>query len=286
MSSLQFRFDYARSSHGSAELCRLILDVFDVDVSPLDRLGHDPDVIAFGWWKDDELVANVSLYQRRLWLLGKEQNAYGVQSVAVRPEWRGRGLFRDLMTRALNYADARVETVILGTETPELYTPFGFRKIEEAGFGGEIGRWPVQPDFRLLSLDDDRDVACLKDAFVRRAPVSLVASSLDHPALFLLKAVATPEIALFHLPDLDAVVAVEGRHGQFMVLLDIVAAKIPSLEQVVSALGYQGLHIEVRLTPDRLSWTPQTQVAFDNGTMVRGPFPPEGRAFRFSEMQI
>jgi hypothetical protein len=102
----------------------------------------------------------------------------------------------------------------------------------------------------------------------------------------MLKVVGTPEIELLHLPVLDAVVAVKGRHGSSMTLLDIVAPFIPSLEDIVSALGYTGERIDVHLTPDRLSWTPEEQTPVDNGYMVRGFFAPEGRAFMLSAMRI
>ncbi|CAN7629100.1 hypothetical protein LJR255_004760 [Pararhizobium sp. LjRoot255] len=137
-----------------------------------------------------------------------------------------------------------------------------------------------------MSLDQDTDVAFLWDIFFRRNPTPLVASTCDHPALFMLKAIETPEIELLHLSDLDAVVAVKGRNGPSMTLLDIVAPSIPSLEEIVSALGYAGVRINVHLTPDRLSWAPQEQTPVDNGYMVRGFFAPKGRAFMLSDMRI
>jgi GNAT superfamily N-acetyltransferase len=273
-------------SEGLSELTRLIYDVFEVDVSPLNRLGHDPSVVAFGWWFNNELVANVSLYKRLLWLLGEQVKAFGVQSVAVRPEWRGRGLFRDLMERALSYADARADLIILATDTPSLYRPLGFRQVKETTFSARLIKRPTLPKYRVLSLDEDKDVALLRDMFSRRVPTSLVASACDHSALFMLKAAKTPEIELLHLIDLDAVVAVIGRHGSSMILLDIVAQAIPSLDEIVSALGYTGERVKVHLTPDRLSWTPEKQIPVDNGYMVRGFFAPEAQPFMLSAMRI
>lgn len=286
MKPLQFRSDYAHSRQGLSELTRLIDDVFEVDVSPLDRMGHDPSIVAFGWWLGDELVANVSLFERRLWLMGEQVRGFGVQSVAVRPEWRGKGLFRDLMERALDFADARADLVVLGTATPDLYTPFGFRQLTETTFSAGLAPKQARPGYRILTLAENRDLAFLKDLFARRSPVSLLASACDDPALFMLKAVTTPEIELIHLPDLDAIVAVEGRHGPSMTLLDIVASTIPSLDAIVSALGYAGERIEVHLTPDRLSWAPEQEARVDNGHMVRGVFAPEGHSFMLSSMQV
>ena len=286
MTPLVFRSDYARTSAGSAELERLIRDIFAVDVSPLDRLGHDPSVMAFGWWLENELVANVSLYERQLWLSGKKVAAFGVQSVAVRPEWRGRGLFRDLMTRVLDFADSRSRLVILVTGTPELYAPFGFRKIGETIFSGKVSRGALRPGSRRLSLNDDSDLALLSDLFSRRTPTSYLASACDHPALFLLKAAGSPAIELRHLLDLDAVVAIQGLNSPCLTLLDVVAASMPSLQEIIAALGHAGEQVEVRLTPDRLSWQTEAQTAVDNGYMVRGEFSPEDQAFMFSDMRI
>lgn len=286
MQELQFRAGYAHTAAGLRELTRLIDDTFGVDVSPLDRLGHDPSVMAFGWWRGDSLVANVSLYQRRLWLLGKETRAVGVQSVAVRPQWRGRGLFRELMRQALAWADARTELVTLTTGTPALYAPFGFRQLYETTFSAGLPRQRRgQPACRELSLAADPDVALLRDLFARREPTSAIAAACDHPALFMLKAAQDPEIRLLHLERSDAVVAVRGLDGPALTLLDVIAPAIPEMAEIVAALGYQGRRLSAELTPDRLSWTPEQQRRVDNGGMVRGPFPPEDRAFMLSGMQ-
>jgi hypothetical protein len=88
---------------------------------------------------------------------------------------------------------------------------------------------------------------------------------------------------LLHLSDLDAVVAVKGRNGPSMTLLDIVAPSIPSLEEIVSALGYAGV-------ADQRAPEARPSLLGTSGTnpwyMVRGFFAPEGRAFMLSDMRI
>ena len=285
MDDLHFRSDYARTAEGLSELGRLIRDVFEIDISPLDRLGHDPSVIAFGWWRQDRLVANVSLYERRLFLRGECVSALGVQSVAVRPQWRGKGLFRDLMRRALRHADGRTELVILATETPSLYRPFGFRQVRETIFSAGWVSRQSQAGCRNLSLARNEDVALLLDLFSRRAPTSLFASACDHSSLFLLKAALTPGIRLVHIPDLDAVVAIR-TDADTLILLDIVAPEIPTLEDIRTHLDVECSRIEVHLTPDRLGWRPEGEHPVDTGYMVRGPFLAEGSAYMLSTMRI
>ncbi len=283
---LDFRFDFAHTAAGRAELARLIRDEFEVDVTPLDRLGHDPSLVAFGWWAGEELVANVSLFRQILWLADERTDAFGVQSVTVRPAWRGRGLFRDLMTRALAYADTRVDRLTLYTETPELYRRFGFRDLAETTFLGPLRPAGRAANARRLTLDDEADVALVRSNFARRTPVSHLCSISDHPALFFLKAIESPEIALVHLPDLDAVVAVEETTPDRLVLLDVVASEIPPLAAIAAALGRPIEQAEVHVTPDRLAWNPAREEPEDAGAMVRGPWPLVGRAIALSPMRV
>lgn len=287
---LVFRQGYGAAPAERAALKRLIADIFDLDVTPLDRLGHDPSVVTFGWWRDDTLVANVSLYRQVLWLMGARVEAFGVQSVATRPAYRERGLFRDLMTRALAYAETRADLVLLTTGTPALYTPFGFRSIVEASFAGPVAPYGAAPGHRRLSLADDADLALIRDLFARRTPVSTLCAATDHPALFLLKAAMDARIALEHLPDLDAIVAVEtpdeaGEPG-VLVLRDVVAPAIPPLAAIVAALGLPATRARVLLTPDKLGWQPAEIVPAVSGWMARGAYAPEGRPVMLTTMHI
>jgi hypothetical protein len=73
----------------------------------------------------------------------------GVQSVAVLPEFRRRGLFRDLMGRTLSFANDRVGPIILAIGTPSLYTPFGFRQVKEAN---GLAQQRTRPGYRSVVL--------------------------------------------------------------------------------------------------------------------------------------
>jgi predicted N-acetyltransferase YhbS len=276
----------ARSEDVRAALKRLVADVFDLDITPLDRLGHDPSVVSFGWWRDGDLVANVSLYRQTLTLMGERVDAFGVQSVATRPEWRRRGLFRDLMTRALAYADARCRLVLLTTGTPALYRPFGFRPIAETWFAGPVEPGGCPPDHRRLSLASNADLALVRALFRRRVAVSDLCAATDHPALFLLKAATHDEIALVHLPGLDAIVAVETPEPDVLVLRDIVAAAIPPLAAIVAALGGAATRARVLLTPDKLAWAPTETTRAATGWMARGPYAADGRPIMLTTMHI
>jgi amino-acid N-acetyltransferase len=63
-----------------------------------------------------------------------------LRSVAVRPEWRSKGVGRALVTRAVSDAEARgLRALYLLTTTAERYFPsFGFSKIERTAVPAEV----------------------------------------------------------------------------------------------------------------------------------------------------
>lgn len=65
-----------------------------------------------------------------------------LRSVAVRPEWRSRGVGRALVTHAIADAESRgLRALYLLTTTAEQYFPsFGFRKIERADVPDAVRR--------------------------------------------------------------------------------------------------------------------------------------------------
>ena len=283
---LTFRFDDAPTPASAEARARLIRDEFEVDLATLSRFGVDPGVVSFGWWRGSDLVAHAALAPQRLFAEGREIAAFALQWVTVRPDLRGRGLFRDLMGRALDHALARAEVVTLTTESPDLYERFGFSPIAETSFAGPLAPGRGRANHRRLDLGRAEDAALLVGQLARRAPVSRAAGDAVAPAFFLLKALESPEIELHHLPDLDAVVAIEREEPGRLTLLDVVAAEIPPLAAIAAALGGDERWARVLFTPDRLGWTAHDAVAEDGGLMARGAWPLEGRPFMLSTMRV
>ncbi|MBB2673956.1 UNVERIFIED_ORG: GNAT superfamily N-acetyltransferase [Rhizobium esperanzae] len=104
---LNFRQEYFGDPAGWAALVRLLQDIFGIDIGPLQQLGGpDPTSMPFGWFDaDGELAANLSAFALPFVLNGRIVHAAGLQSGAVRPQWRGRGLYRDLTVKALDWCE-------------------------------------------------------------------------------------------------------------------------------------------------------------------------------------
>jgi predicted N-acetyltransferase YhbS len=290
---LTFRSMYAAAPAPRAALKALLRDVFGLDLESFDRLGlWEPAYAPFSYFDGDRVAANVSAFPIPLVVGGERVDAMGLQSGAVRPEYRGRGLYRDLMARALAYCDARAPTTLLYTAEPVLYVRFGFRAVPEYSFVGPpraAGRAEATP--RRLSLGDATDLALVRERLRGRTPVSARVGVVDHAAPFLLYALRTQEeqsTRLYYLADVDVVVVTQelldgrgsGPTGVRLRVLDVVGRSIPPLAALLNGLGARPDRVEVCFPPDRLAWDGSPQpCAGRDVLMVRGPFAADGEPF-------
>ena len=72
-----------------------------------------------------------------------DATATGVRLVATDPAWRGQGLFRDLMERALAWCETMSKgPCLLYTADPAIYGRFGFLPLAQHAF---VGAAPAGP---------------------------------------------------------------------------------------------------------------------------------------------
>lgn len=254
--SLHFRSGHIGDRASFLALADLLRDIFDIDIGLLDRFGGpDPSSMPFAWFDGaGRCVANFSAFSLPLTVNGRVVRAAGYQSGAVRPDYRGRGLYRDLMQRAFAWTDRQgFEAGILLTDKPDLYRPYGFETVPQHCFRGPAPARSGVPDARLLSLDDAADLALVTAILEHRSDVSERFAARRQTEAFLLNTCFDPDIRLSHLAASDAVVAWK-REGGTLRLLDVAAGHMPDLAAVVSALGSDATSIETVFPPDRIGW--------------------------------
>lgn len=226
------------------------------------------------------VVSHVGRIDLPLVVRGEPATVGTVHAVSTRPDRRGRGFYRRVMEEMLADGEGRYETLLLTTENPEYFEPFGFRRVKEHRFRGHLA-WPGGGrGLRLVDPKSPADLALLHRLLESREPVSSTLGVAGEKAIFLFN---EAHRALRYAADLDALICME-IHGGRLDLFDVVAPRIPSLEEIVSRLPERIEEVAVHFTPDRLG-APLEAVPclFEHGGpshfMVRGPFPLEGGAF-------
>ena len=261
-------------------LHRLLLDVFDLDLAPIEERGlTDPTYRAFAYLDGTGCcVANAATFTLKLIVGGKPVNAMGIQSVATRPAWRRRGLSHDLLERALQWCDTSARLGFLMTSIPGFYQPMGFRIVPQfADVGSAPAAAPRALGCRRLNLDAGEDRRLLAQVLRQRVPVSARFAVDGLPGAFVLNLFARPELSAWYMEPRQAVVVTAERSDGALCIVDVAAADMPALKDVVAAFGDQPKRVEVHFPPDRLAWHgTATPAQTSTVLMVRGdPGPLE-----------
>lgn len=284
---LHYHERYADDRPRMQALLDLLAGVFRTDdLSRWVSLGfRDSSFVARSFFDSDECVANVTTLQLALVVAGAPCNAVGISSVATHPDYRRRGLFQELMRRTI--AEARADTTLLFTHSPQLYEPFGFRVVHDDVFRRRCAARPFldAAPARRLGIERDADVALVRECVGSRAPVSQRLGVCGAASLFFYNEIRHDLGRVYALDEWSALAVVERDR-----LLDLVTrSDPPPIDAVVAslraanAIGGDGA-IEIAFTPDPLlhdggtSASPRSDGDF---LMVRGPFPIERETFAF-----
>lgn len=227
-------------------------------------------------------LAHVGVLEQKVFMGDKVHDIGGIHAVCTHPGYRGRGLCRELMEKALTYCDALYDTVMLFTDIPELYERFGFRLMEESRFIlTDFQLEPGKKKFRPLR-STMKDVQTIGGLISKRRAVSQVYGPLNEPSLFILNEIlARGDIQRLHYAEeLDLLMAFD-QVGATLRVYDIVAERIPSLEEIVECLPRRVRRVEIFFTPDQFAprACPEKFRYGGDCLMVRGPFPPDGKEF-------
>ncbi len=268
---LTFRSGYTGEPAAARALAGLLRDIFDIDITLLDELGGpDPTFLPFSFFDAaNTCVANFSVFSMPLVIDGTFVRAAGLQSGAVRPEWRGQGLFRDLTVTALGHCQAEgFEVVALLTDKPALYRPHGFRSLTRHRFEGAAPAAGTPGTCRRLDINNSGDVTLIRQRLDGRRPVSDRFAPLRQTEMFLFNAALSPDIRLDLIEDTGTVVA--GRMGEdgMFDLLDIAGPALPPLADILAALRLAPSRIVTRFAPDHLDWVGEALPEDDGLTLM------------------
>lgn len=258
LADLTLRQDYFGAPSGFQALTDLLQDVFEIDVGVLQQFGGpDPSSMPFGYFDPaGRCVANFSAFSIPLIINGTLVKAAGYQSGAVLPEFRGHGLYKDLMQRAFAWADTSgFSAGILLTDKPSLYEKYGFKAVPQHRFCGPAPDFqPMDAKTRQLDLNHAADIAILSEILDHRQPVSNRFAVVRQKEMFLLNSVFDPTITLSLLPALGIVIAWKRGNDGRLLLLDIAGPSLPTMAEILSHLNQPADRIEAHFPTDRLRW--------------------------------
>jgi hypothetical protein len=247
-----------------------------------ERLGASWESVStpFLHFEDGRLVSHIGVIETPLVLLGTPTTVASLHAVATHPEYRRRGYYRLLIEEVFDYCRGRYNTLVLTTENPEYYEPFGFRVLPEHVLTSSFSASPGEDGFRRLNTEDPDDVRTLNRLLESRTPVSHVVGVAPEKAVFFFNEGGKP---LHYCPELETVLCMEV-DGSKLRLFDVVAPRLPSAEQILKRMPDDISEVELNFASDRMAPGAKAarRVLDHDGPsylMVRGPFAAEKEAF-------
>jgi hypothetical protein len=226
------------------------------------------------------VISHVGVIELTLVVMGRTALVGSVHAVATHPDFRRRGHYRQLMEEVIRFSKDRFETLILSTENPEYYEPFGFRIVSEHRFTVRCESPGGAPGMRLLDIQQSKDRDLLFRLLETREPVSRIVGVVDDTVVFCFNEGTRP---LWYAEDLDTVFCLEA-HDRKLKLFDVLGTKVPNLAALLERFPEPIDEVTIYFAPDRLD-VEATAVPYvpEHGgpslLMARGPFAGEDQAF-------
>ena len=281
----QLRTQYWDDPGALAAFKKFMLKIHGLDFSDWDSCGFwDHSYTPFSFFDGEKVVASVCVYLLDAVVNGEDTRLAQVSGVGTLPEWRRRGLNRQLTDVALDWARGKHDGVFLfaNTEAIPFYNKCGFSPIDE--FVESIDVAPISNRGGSVRLDsgNGQELNRIYEYATQRTPVSdrfsvLNAKLLMFHVLYILRD------CIYEIPDLDCLVFFKRACGTLTVY-DIVGERIPRLEEFYPYVAdADDRVIEFHFNTDKLGLEKVgTRPLLGNNPFIKGAFPIERPVFPFT----
>lgn len=225
--------------------------------------------------ENGECVSHVGFLEYPL-LIDKRQYKVGaLHAICTHTDYRNQGLASALIQEVLKWANERYEFVVLFTEIPQFYEKLSFQCIQEYRF--HIPCQHIAGSHTLTPVVSPKDNSLFIRLFEERAPISNHVWMKDHGFIACFNALfaTSPTYwSLYYSASMNGFISYQ-LENKTLHLFDIIADKIPSLDQILQHFPTPIEQIYFYFSPDLLtnSATPEPYL-YDHGhLMVYGNFP-------------
>jgi GNAT superfamily N-acetyltransferase len=245
--------------------------------------GWHRDYRAFAIFQGDEIIANASLQRMHLVIRGRPVTGWQFGAVGVLPDWRGRGLQRQLLKHVLAQID-RSDFVFLfaNDDVLDFYPLFGFRRVTEWLHGVDLHIEPSPGTLRRMSLNSADDRALLARLAAISQPVSERFAATNYGGILLWYWTNFHQDHFYYHAADDAIVVAE-EDVEVLRVLDVIAEGRIDLAAYLPQLVSRATdHVEFGFTPDRY-WPNATPICeyLESPLFVLGDAPLPSGPFKF-----
>lgn len=253
---IEFRSHYFDDPGALASFESCTRKIFGLDFSRWKKKGlWDKDYTPFSAFINGECVASICVYPSKMKINGKIKKGAQLLTVGTLPEFRLKGIQKEIWKRAYNWISDECDFVFLFTDDTAagFYEKLGLRR--QAEYSEVISR-TVAPrhtidHIRKLDPDIDNDYSTIERLAIQREMVSN-RLGFYNPNLLLFMFLYNYRDKTYYIESLDTIIVIE-QVGYTLRIHDIAATKMPGLKDFEPFLGcFSYKEIEFLFCTDRL----------------------------------
>lgn len=260
----------------------LMTEVFGFSFAPWHRLGlWGEDYECHSLIEGGRMIANASISKMDLLVNGRRYRVHQFGAVAVRPDRRGRGLARRLMSHILDSYPGVPSFLLANEDVLDFYPQFGFQRLSEHR---PVLETAIDNDLqpKRLTVDDP----FLAPALRGRGLFSQVLDRFNADSILMFHLLFDGR-EVFQLPGGELVIT-SMSDGETLFLADVVSSRPVSFAEIKGGLPFSGVRrVEFGFCPDHLGLEPQWEeiVGDETPLFVRGDLVWP-RVFRIPVMAV
>ena len=245
--------------------------------------GWDDRYRVFALAEGERLIASASLNRMHVVLRGERIRGFQLGAVGTLPEYRGRGLQRQVLDRLLAHTAADDLVFLFANhQVLDFYPRFGFTPAREWLFRAEHRASPAGPPLRALDLESADDRALLRRVAAQAEPVTTLFGARDYGTIVLWYFCNFYRQGLRYAPEHDAIFVVE-QSKELLRIYDIASAVPLDVASYVPRLIHAPItELEFGFTPTRFWPDAKPRADYtDSPLFVRGPHALPNEPFKY-----
>lgn len=239
MTNYQLIYDYKDNQKYRESFNELAKLVFGLDFSQWYEKGcWNNRYSCYSYIDGEKVIANVTISKMTIVVNGKDYKAIQVGTVMTHPDYRHKGLAKELMNIIIDKYEKQYDFIYLfANETVlDFYPKFGFSRVQESRYfiNADGLQKNSNKTIRKLDVENINDVSLLKLYAKERIPLSSVLDVKDNESLLMFYFLIAFPNSIYCIEDKDVIVLFE-KEGEELHLFDVVSR---SEIDVIEALSY------------------------------------------------
>lgn len=271
MEKLQFIKNYKEHEQYRKSFFHLANSVFGLDFESWYEKGFwEASYIPFSYVDENEVIANVSINILDMIIEGKQYKALQIGTVMTHPDYRNKGLSKDLMNKVLAEYKNMYDFMYLfaNDSVLDFYPKFGFERVAEYQYSTNFSyNLKHRKELRKLDITNKDDLYFIYHLANERIPVSQRFATVNAPGIFMYYCLNVFSEDIYYHDSEEAMVIFQKAENQIEIF-DIISRKPVDIHNILMDISRIGTNkIVFHYTPDYEGLTYESNPVKNGGTL-------------------